>query len=96
MSETFEGGCTCRHVRYRLMSRPMFVNCCHCRWCQRETGSAFVINAVIETDRVEMLAGEVEVEGALPRPAGFRVTEGFRRAAETVSTLLARGMEAAA
>lgn len=61
MSETFEGGCTCRHVRYRLMSRPMFVNCCHCRWCQRETGSAFVINAVIETDRVEMLAGEVEV-----------------------------------
>lgn len=61
MSETFEGGCTCRHVRYRLMSRPMFVNCCHCRWCQRETGSAFVINAVIETDRVEMLSGEVEV-----------------------------------
>lgn len=43
------------------MSRPMFVNCCHCRWCQRETGSAFVINAVIETDRVEMLSGEVEV-----------------------------------
>lgn len=60
-TETFDGGCTCRHVRYRLTSRPMFVNCCHCRWCQRETGSAFVINAVIETDRVEMLAGEVEV-----------------------------------
>lgn len=60
-TETFDGGCACRTVRYRLMSRPMFVNCCHCRWCQRETGSAFVINAVIETDRVEMLAGEVEV-----------------------------------
>lgn len=61
MNETFEGGCTCRHVRYRLASRSMFVHCCHCRWCQRETGSAFVMNAMIEADRVEMLAGEVEV-----------------------------------
>jgi hypothetical protein len=39
----------------------MFVHCCHCRWCQRETGSAFVMNAMIEADRVEMLSGEVEV-----------------------------------
>jgi hypothetical protein len=54
---TFEGGCTCRAVRYR-MSAPMFVNCCHCRWCQRETGSAFVINAMIEAERVVVLAGE--------------------------------------
>lgn len=61
MSETFEGGCTCRHVRYRLTSRSMFVHCCHCRWCQRETGSAFVMNAMIEADRVETLSGEVEV-----------------------------------
>ena len=61
MSETFEGGCDCRHVRYRLKSRPMFVNCCHCRWCQRETGSAFAINAMIESDRVELLAGEPEM-----------------------------------
>ena len=55
------GHCTCNFVRYRMNSRPMFVNCCHCRWCQRETGSAFVINAVIEADRVELLAGEVEL-----------------------------------
>lgn len=60
-TDTFEGGCTCRHVRYRLTSRPMFVHCCHCRWCQRETGSAFVLNAVIEADRVEPLSGEVDV-----------------------------------
>lgn len=51
---------------------------------------------VVMTRGPGRLAGEVAVEGALPRPAGFRVTEGFRRAAETVSTLLARGMEAAA
>src|SRR3990167_4604059 len=61
MPETFEGGCTCRHVRYRLTLKPMFVHCCHCRWCQRETGTAFALNAMIEADRVELLAGEVDV-----------------------------------
>jgi hypothetical protein len=62
-SETkpLEGGCTCRAVRYRLASGPLFVHCCHCRWCQRETGSAFVLNAMIEAERVELLAGQVEV-----------------------------------
>lgn len=52
-----DGGCTCRTVRYRLLARPMFVHCCHCRWCQRETGSAFALNALIEAERVQALAG---------------------------------------
>ena len=60
MTEKLEGGCACGAVRYRLASPPMFVHCCHCRDCQRQTGSAFVINALIETDRVAPLAGEVE------------------------------------
>ena len=59
--EFFDGGCDCRAVRYRLHARPMFVHCCHCRWCQRETGSAFVINALVETARVEVLAGPVDI-----------------------------------
>lgn len=52
-----EGGCSCRTVRYRLTASPLFVHCCHCRWCQRETGSAFVLNAMVEADRVALLAG---------------------------------------
>lgn len=52
-----EGGCTCGAVRYRLAAPPMFVHCCHCTWCQRETGSAFVLNALIEADRVEVTVG---------------------------------------
>ena len=56
----FEGGCTCGAVHYRMTGKPMFVHCCHCRWCQRETGSAFVINALIESDRLEVLKGRVE------------------------------------
>ncbi|HEX6120650.1 MAG TPA: GFA family protein, partial [Dongiaceae bacterium] len=58
---TFTGHCTCNAVRYRMTGRPLFVHCCHCRWCQRETGSAFVLNAMIEADRVELLQGDVEV-----------------------------------
>jgi hypothetical protein len=67
MSETpaasafHDGGCTCRHVRYRMLTRPLFVHCCHCRWCQRETGSAFALNAMIEADRVQLLDGDVTV-----------------------------------
>ncbi|MEX0956924.1 MAG: GFA family protein [Rhizobiaceae bacterium] len=56
-----EGRCTCGEDRYKLKARPLFVHCCHCRWCQRETGSAFVLNAMIEADNVELLAGEPEV-----------------------------------
>ncbi|HKV67346.1 MAG TPA: GFA family protein [Gaiellales bacterium] len=53
-----EGGCSCGAVRYRLASDPLFVHCCHCLNCQRQTGSAFVINLLIESDRVELLAGD--------------------------------------
>ena len=52
-----EGGCDCRAIRYRMQTRPLFTHCCHCRWCQRETGSAFVLNAMIESDRLTLLAG---------------------------------------
>ena len=56
-----EGGCTCRSVRYRIATEPLFVHCCHCRWCQRETGASFALNAMIEADRVTLLAGEPEL-----------------------------------
>src|ERR1700729_1609015 len=55
-----EGGCDCGTLRYRMETSPMIVHCCHCRWCQRETGSAFALNAMIEADRVGLTHGEVE------------------------------------
>jgi hypothetical protein len=58
MNVAQEGGCSCGAVRYRLGSEPLFTHCCHCQNCQRQTGSAFVINLLIEADRVELLAGE--------------------------------------
>jgi hypothetical protein len=65
----FEGGCTCGHVRYRLRSAPMIVHCCHCRWCQRQTGTAFALNALIEADRVDILRGEIE-DMTIASPSG--------------------------
>jgi hypothetical protein len=58
---TLDGGCSCGAVRYRLRGPPLFVNCCHCTQCQTLTGSAFVVNAIIEADRVELLSGAVEI-----------------------------------
>jgi hypothetical protein len=63
------GGCSCGAVRYRLTSEPLFVHCCHCLNCQRQTGSAFVINVLIEADRVEPLGEEPEAV-SVPRSGG--------------------------
>ena len=57
---TFLGGCTCGDVRYRMESEPLIVHCCHCHWCQRETGTSFALNAVIEADRVTLLQSQPE------------------------------------
>ena len=56
-----EGGCTCRRVRYRLAGTPLIVHACHCRWCQRETGTAHALNALYEADRVVHTDGEPEI-----------------------------------
>ena len=56
-----DGRCTCASVRYRMCSSPMFVHCCHCRWCQRESGASFALNAMIEADPARLLAGTPEI-----------------------------------
>lgn len=57
----FDGGCACRDVRYRMHRDPMMVHCCHCRWCQRESGAAFALNGFLEAGELEVLSGNVEV-----------------------------------
>ena len=79
MTEGLQGGCACGAVRYRLASAPMFVHCCHCRDCQRQTGSAFVLNALIETDRVTLLSGD-------PEPVPSRPTAACRIASTAART----------
>jgi hypothetical protein len=68
-SAPLDGGCACGSLRYRLTSEPMFVHCCHCRWCQRESGASFALNALIEAERVVVLAGEPDLV-ATPSQSG--------------------------
>src|SRR5256712_8349759 len=70
-SDVLEGGCACGEVRYRLTSDPLFTHCCHCLNCQRQTGSAFVVNMLIEADRVELLA-DVPQPVDVPRDDGSK------------------------
>ena len=60
LSFPLDGGCDCREVRYRMQTKPLFVHCCHCRWCQRESGASFALNAMIETDRLSV-TGQVDL-----------------------------------
>jgi hypothetical protein len=65
----FEGGCDCRAVRFRVEAVPLFVHCCHCRWCQRESGSAFALNALVETQHV-CVSGEAPERVPTPSASG--------------------------
>ncbi|OQW50899.1 GFA family protein [Candidatus Raskinella chloraquaticus] len=69
MIDTLQGACACGAIRYRLNDKPMFVHCCHCRDCQRLTGSAFVVNAIIENDNITLLSGA-------PRPTSVPTASG--------------------
>ena len=70
MAVDVEGGCTCGAVRYRLVDTPLFVHCCHCRWCQRESGASFALNAMVEAERLTLLVGAVELVDT-PSESGF-------------------------
>ena len=73
--EVYEGSCACGYVRYRVESRPLIVHCCHCSWCQRQNGSAFAVNALVEADQVRNIQGEVvDVEVPSPSGAGQRIS----------------------
>jgi hypothetical protein len=64
-----EGGCDCGQVRYRLETKPLFVHCCHCSWCQRESGASFALNAMIESEHLTLLQGQPEMV-ATPSASG--------------------------
>jgi hypothetical protein len=58
--EVTEGGCSCGTIRYQMKRDPMFVHCCHCTFCQRESGTSYGLNVLIETSQVELLQGQLE------------------------------------
>lgn len=73
MSNTERGQCDCGSVSFRVHGSPLIVHACHCRRCQRQTGTAYAVNALIEEDRVELVGGSV-VEARLETPSGHGQT----------------------
>lgn len=69
LPENCEGGCSCGHVRYRISSDPYVVHCCHCSYCQKQTGTAFALNALFKSEYVTLTEGEVD-EIMTPSPSG--------------------------
>lgn len=68
-SKEHAGSCSCGYVQYNVTSSPLVVHCCHCSYCQKQTGSAFVLNALYEAERVQLTQGEVK-EIVTPSPSG--------------------------
>ncbi len=75
MRKKLRGGCSCGKVRYELLAAPMRVHCCHCTDCQRHTGSAFVLNAIIETSAIRIIRGALE---AVPVPRAYAPHDIYR------------------
>jgi len=69
MTQINEGGCSCGKVRYEIHDDPLIVHCCHCSYCQRQTGTAFALNALFEADKVKVKQGSIE-EISTPSPSG--------------------------
>jgi hypothetical protein len=63
------GGCACGHLRFRLTKMPLVVHCCHCHWCQQQSGSHYAVNAVVESKWLEMDHGTPTMVDA-PTPSG--------------------------
>lgn len=74
-SKPLKGGCACGEVRYQLLAAPIRVHCCHCSDCQRHTGSAFVLNAIIETSAIKIIRGDLE---AVPVPRDYAPHDIYR------------------
>ena len=57
---TQSGGCQCGEIRYRIRSEPITLYVCHCRDCQRQSGSAFGMSLVVPESSFELLSGSLK------------------------------------
>lgn len=70
-----EGGCSCGRTRYKLTDSALIVHACHCRMCQRLTGSNNAINILIEAANIALSSGEtVEILAHTPSGEGQVIT----------------------
>lgn len=77
MSFKHEGGCLCGDVRYRTLAEPIRVTICHCQFCQRFTGSAYLVEPIFRRGDVAFLGAPAKQFGHRSDESGKRVTLNF-------------------
>jgi len=65
-----EGGCVCREIRYAVKSPPIRVTICHCKFCQRATGSAYLVEPIFTETDFELLSGTPTIYQQLSEGSG--------------------------
>jgi hypothetical protein len=64
------GHCDCKAITYELLASFLCIHCCHCTWCQRESGSAFALNAIIESSNFRLTSTLAPRHVPTPTPSG--------------------------
>lgn len=57
----YSGSCLCRAVKYKVRGEFESFYLCHCRYCQKDTGSAHAANLFSTTATLEWIQGESKV-----------------------------------
>ena len=77
MSEVHWGGCLCGYIRYRTIGKPERTTVCHCTFCQRLTGAAFLVEPVFLKTNVEVERGALQTYEHRSPDHGRTLTVGF-------------------
>ena len=56
-----DGGCLCGGIRYKVQSPPTRVTICHCKFCQRATGSAYLVEPIFDEADFAVIVGKAKI-----------------------------------
>jgi hypothetical protein len=71
------GGCLCGRLRYETSADPVRVTICHCRFCQRATGSAYMVEPLFREEDVKVTTGAPSTFALRSKGSGKTVTVHF-------------------
>lgn len=76
MKLPFSGGCSCGAIRYQCSAKPLFSWNCHCRDCQRASGSAYCPVMYVPKSALKVTGGEAKY-ATLHAESGRLVSRGL-------------------
>ena len=77
MAANQQGGCLCGHLRYEVSAEPVRVTFCHCKYCQRATGGAYLVEPIFKKSDFKIIKGKARTYSQPSAGSGKRVTANF-------------------